>query len=65
MRGVAYRAGIGSQAPPITFDTRMGRIHSLDAATGAIDTGFGVAGMIDLKTPEGMTTGKDRPVSSL
>ena len=40
-----------------------GRLYSLDAATGKLNTGFGDSGIVNLKTPEVMETGMDKPYS--
>src|SRR5690606_34088253 len=44
----------------IVFGSRMGRLYSIDAATGRPTAGFGVNGVVDLKTPEVMHTGVDK-----
>ena len=54
LRGVEYWPGDGTLAPRIVFGTRDGRLIALDAATGAFASGFGVNGVIDMKTPEVM-----------
>ncbi|RXH54641.1 PQQ-binding-like beta-propeller repeat protein [Granulicella sibirica] len=59
LRGASYWAGEGA-APAIIFGTRRGRMYSISAATGQLNPGFGVNGMVDLKTPEVMTTGMDK-----
>ena len=41
-------------------ETRRGRLYSISAATGQLNQEFGDHGMVDLKTPEVMTTGKDK-----
>lgn len=61
LRGVAYWPGAPGYAPAIIFGSRMGRLYSLDAATGRLNAGFGAGGIVDLKTPEVMTTGLDKP----
>jgi quinoprotein glucose dehydrogenase len=61
MRGASYWPGDGSSASAaIIFGTRRGRLYSIGAATGRLNTGFGVNGMVDLKTPEVMKTGMDK-----
>jgi quinoprotein glucose dehydrogenase len=53
-RGVAYWGG-GEGAPAsIVFGTRLGRLYSLDAATGHLNPRFGENGVVNLKTPEVM-----------
>lgn len=61
LRGVAYWPGAPGYAPAIIFGSRRGRLYSLDAATGKLNAGFGAGGIVDLKTPEVMTTGLDKP----
>jgi quinoprotein glucose dehydrogenase len=51
-RGVQYWPGFGGAKPEIVFGTRSGRLIALDAATGTAVPGFGVNGMVDMKTPE-------------
>lgn len=60
LRGVAYWPGDRNQGPAILFGTRDGKLHSLDAKTGKPNAGFGEAGVVNLKTPEVMTTGMDK-----
>ena len=35
----------------------MGRLYSLDLATGKLNAGFGDNGIVNMKTPEVMVTG--------
>src|SRR5271170_1950819 len=61
LRGAAYWPGDGGFAPAaIIFGTRRGRMYSISAATGHLNTEFGLNGMVDLKTPEVMKTGMDK-----
>lgn len=60
LRGVAYWPGGGGAPAAIMFGTRGGKLISVDAATGVASTGFGMAGVVDLKTPAVMTTGLDQ-----
>jgi quinoprotein glucose dehydrogenase len=60
MRGAAYWPGDAEHAPAIIFGTRRGRLYSISAATGELNTNFGVGGMVDLKTPAVMRTGMDK-----
>ena len=53
-RGLAYWAGAPAS---VVFGTRLGRMYSLDAKSGKLNTGFGDHGMVNLKTPEIMVTG--------
>jgi quinoprotein glucose dehydrogenase len=60
VRGANYWPG-GEGAPPtIIFGTRRGRLYSINAATGQLSPEFGDHGVVDLKTPEVMNTGKDK-----
>lgn len=59
LRGAAYWPGEGGAEPAIIFGTRRGRLYSISAATGQPNVDFGDKGMVDLKTPEVMTTGRD------
>ncbi len=52
LRGLEYWAGDASNPPRVVFATRDGRLFALDAASGKPTAGFGVNGMVDLKTPE-------------
>lgn len=61
LRGVSYWPGAPGFAPAIIFGSRMGRLYSVDAATGKLSTGFGEGGIVELKTPEVMVTGIDKP----
>ncbi len=60
LRGAAYWPGKTGTPPAIIFGTRRGRLYSISAATGQLDADFGVNGMVDLKTPEVMTTGMSK-----
>ena len=60
MRGAAYWPGAPGFAPSILFGTRQGRMYSISAATGTLNRGFGDNGMVNLKTPEVMTTGMNK-----
>jgi len=48
----------------IIFGSRLGRLYSLDAATGKLNTAFGQGGYVNLKTPEVMVTG-DKAIYNL
>lgn len=61
LRGVAYWAGDLDHHPAIVFGTRGGRLYSIDAKSGRLNTDFGDHGAVNLKTPEVMTTGMDLP----
>lgn len=60
LRGAAYWPGGEGSGPAIIFGTRRGRMYSINAAIGQLNTDFGVNGMVDLKTPEVMKTGMDK-----
>jgi quinoprotein glucose dehydrogenase len=60
VRGANYWPGGEGAGPAIIFGTRRGRLYSISAATGQLNSDFGDHGMVDLKTPEVMTTGKDK-----
>ena len=60
VRGANYWPGGEGAGPAIIFGTRRGRLYSISAATGQLNQDFGDHGMVDLKTPEVMTTGKDK-----
>ncbi len=60
IRGAAYWPGGEGAGPAIIFGTRRGRMYSISAANGQLNQEFGDHGMVDLKTPEVMTTGKDK-----
>lgn len=61
VRGVEYWKGEGKHPAAIVFGTRMGRMYSINAATGKPNAAFGEAGVVNLKTPEVMQTGMDKP----
>jgi quinoprotein glucose dehydrogenase len=60
VRGANYWPGGEGAGPAIIFGTRRGRLYSISAATGQLNADFGDHGVVDLKTPEVMTTGKDK-----
>ena len=60
IRGATYWPGGEGAGPAIIFGSRRGRLYSISAATGQLNQEFGDHGMVDLKTPEVMTTGKDK-----
>ena len=60
VRGANYWPGGEGAGPAIIFGTRRGRMYSISAASGQLNADFGDHGMVDLKTPEVMTTGKDK-----
>jgi quinoprotein glucose dehydrogenase len=60
LRGATYWPGGEGAGPAIIFGTRRGRLYSISAATGQANVDFGDHGMVELKTPEVMTTGKNK-----
>jgi quinoprotein glucose dehydrogenase len=60
VRGANYWPGGEGAGPAIIFGTNHGRMYSISAANGQVNVEFGDHGMVDLKTPEVMTTGKDK-----
>jgi quinoprotein glucose dehydrogenase len=59
-RGATYWPGGEGAGPAIIFGSRRGRLYSISAATGQLNQEFGDHGIVDLKTPEVMHTGKDK-----
>ncbi|HKQ15094.1 MAG TPA: pyrroloquinoline quinone-dependent dehydrogenase [Steroidobacteraceae bacterium] len=57
LRGVEYWPGTRADPPRILFGTRDGRLIALDARSGKSVVGFGVNGVVDLKTPDVMGNG--------
>jgi quinoprotein glucose dehydrogenase len=57
LRGVEYWPGTRATPPRILFGTRDGRLIALDARSGKLAAGFGVNGIVDLKTPAVMGDG--------
>jgi len=53
-RGVEYWPGSHSAPAEILFGTRAGKLHALVAKTGKPVAGFGVDGVVELKTPDVM-----------
>ncbi|QYE34907.1 PQQ-binding-like beta-propeller repeat protein [Polymorphobacter sp. PAMC 29334] len=60
LRGVAYWPGADGAPAAIVFGTRGGKLISISAADGTPSPGFGTGGIVDLKTPDVMTTGMDK-----
>lgn len=61
LRGVSYWPGDKSTPASIIFGTRSGKLYSLDAAKGTPNASFGEGGVANLKTPEVMPGGTERP----
>jgi len=57
LRGVEYWPGTRAHPPRVLFGTRDGRLIALDARSGKPAAGFGVNGIVDLKTPDVMGEG--------
>jgi quinoprotein glucose dehydrogenase len=51
-RGVEYFPGDKQTPPLIVVGTSEGKLFTLDAKTGALNTAFGTGGFVDLNTPE-------------
>src|SRR5579872_4800950 len=51
-RGLAWWPGAGQFGPRLIFGTVQGRLIALEARTGEPSAGFGVKGVVDLKTPQ-------------
>ncbi|HTH01833.1 MAG TPA: pyrroloquinoline quinone-dependent dehydrogenase [Vicinamibacterales bacterium] len=51
-RGVEYFRGDSTTRPQIVFGSTDGKLYSIDAVTGEPSDRFGVAGVVDLNTPE-------------
>jgi quinoprotein glucose dehydrogenase len=51
LRGVEYWPGTRADPPRIVFGTRDGLLIALDARSGRPAAGFGLNGIVDLKTP--------------
>ena len=54
VRGVSWWAGDGKLPPSVIVGTRNGKMLSYDARTGQLNSWFGEAGIVNLKTPEVM-----------
>ena len=53
----AHGSAYSPYAKAIIFGSRMGRLYSLDLASGKLNAGFGDSGIVNMKTPETMVTG--------
>jgi quinoprotein glucose dehydrogenase len=60
LRGAAYWPGDGTATPAIIFGTTQGLLYSISAATGRLNRAFGNKGVVNLRTPEVMSTGTDQ-----
>jgi quinoprotein glucose dehydrogenase len=59
-RGIEYWAGADGAGPTLIIGTRGGKLISIAARDGVPTPGFGVNGVVDLKTPDVMVTGLNR-----
>ena len=59
-RGAVYWAGADGVPASIVFGTLQGKLYSLRASDGKLNTAFGEGGVVNLKTPEVMQTGMDK-----
>lgn len=64
LRGVEYWPGTSAIPPRILFGTRDGRLIALDARSGRPAAGFGVDGIVDLKSPAVIGEGAAKPAGS-
>ena len=64
-RGLAYWPGDGTVPPSLIFGGLAGGMYSIKASDGSFNTGFGVNGIVNLKTPEVMQTGMNQAYSLL
>lgn len=60
LRGASYWPGEEGAGPAIIFGTQHGKLYSISAATGHSNLEFGDKGVVNLKTPEVMTTGLNK-----
>jgi len=64
-RGLAYWPGDGSVPPSLLFGGLAGGLYSVKASDGTLNSSFGTAGILNLKTPEVMQTGMNQAYSLL
>lgn len=62
-RGMEYWPGDGTAPPALIFGTSDGKLRSLRASDGAPSAGFGDNGVVDLRTPDVMVGGANKPYS--
>jgi quinoprotein glucose dehydrogenase len=62
-RGMEYWPGDGVSPPALIFGTSDGKLRSIRASDGAPTTGFGDNGVVDLRTPDVMVGGPNKPYS--
>ena len=64
-RGMAYWPGADGVPASLFFGGTRGGLYSIKASDGSYNTGFGVNGVLNLKTPEVMVEGMEQPYSLL
>ena len=64
-RGLSYWPGADGVPPSLFFGATQGGLYSIKASDGSLNPGFGVNGVLNLKTPDVMLTGMDQPYSLL
>jgi quinoprotein glucose dehydrogenase len=62
-RGMDYWPGAKGEGGALLFGGSDGRLYSIRAADGQPSAGFGEGGSINLKTPDVMVTGPNKPYS--
>jgi len=60
-RGMDYWPGDGRNPPALIFGTNDGRLRAIAAADGTPVPGFGEAGSVNLRTPDVMVGGPNKP----
>ena len=63
IRGLEYWPGDRQAPPSLIFGTSDGKLRSIRAGDGQPNLAFGEGGAINLKTPDVMVTGTNRPYS--
>lgn len=62
-RGMEYWPGDGKSPPALIFGTSDGKLRSIRAADGKSYPGFGDNGVVELRTPDIMVGGPNKPYS--
>jgi quinoprotein glucose dehydrogenase len=62
-RGMEYWPGNGKAAPALIFGTSDGKLRAISAADGKPVASFGTNGVVELRTPEVMVGGPNKPYS--
>lgn len=62
-RGMEYYAGDKASPPALIFGTSDGKLRSIRLADGVDSAGFGENGVVDLRTPDVMVGGPNKPYS--